>query len=262
MEHAQKLFSTRGGTMILAVIAAVIAGIAVLVYVTNYRDSVKTGGQPATVLVAKSLIPKGTPGETVALKQLYQAQTVRTSQLPEGAISDPASLRNRVAATDIYPNQKLTSADFTSTGGQLASTLTGRQRAITMPLGSAQGLVDTIHTGDHVDVYAGFNVSPVDSRGMPLAGGGQARPMMRLIVRNLRVLDVSTDSQTGRVSNITLRATPREAAELAFSSDNGKVWLVLRPPTGAAPSPPSPVTVETLMLGVPPVQAVRSFGGK
>lgn len=262
MEHAQRLFSTRGGTFILAGIAAVLAGIAVVVYVTNYRDSVKSGGLPATVLVAKSLIPTGTPGETVALKHLYQVQEVRTSQLIDGAISDPAGLRDRVAATDILPGAQLTATDFTTTGGQLASTLTGPQRAITIPLASAQGLVDTIQEGDHVDVYAGFNVTAVDSRGQPLAMGGQSRPMLRLIERDLRVLDVSTDSQSTRVSNITLRSTPRQAAELAFASDNGKVWLVLRPPTGATPSPPSPVTVETLMLGMPPVQIVRSLRGR
>jgi Flp pilus assembly protein CpaB len=262
MEHAQKLFSTRGGTMILAVIAAIIAGIAVVVYVANYRDSVKSGGLPATVLVAKSLIPTGTPGETVALKQLYQVQEVRTSQLLDGAISDPTGLRDRVAATDILPGAQLTAADFTTTGGQLASTLTGPQRAITIPLTSAEGLVDTIQDGDQVDVYAGFNVTPVDSRGQPLANGGQSRPMLRLIERDLRVLGVSTDSSTGKVSNITLRTAPRQAAELAFASDNGKVWLVLRPPTGATPSPPSPVTIETLMLGVPPVLMVHSLGGR
>src|SRR5437867_1326412 len=141
MEHAQKLFSTRGGTMILAGIAALLAGIAVFVYIHNYRSSVKSGGTAATVLVAKSLIPQGTPGEAVAKKELYQAQSIRESELKEGAISDPSSLSGRVAATDIFPGQQLTSADFTTSSGTLASTLSGRERAITIPIDGAHGMI-------------------------------------------------------------------------------------------------------------------------
>ncbi len=82
MELAHKLFSTRGGTLLLAGLAALLATIAVLVYLSNYRSSVKASGQPATVLVAKSLIPKGTPGAVVATKQLFQATTIRQSHAP------------------------------------------------------------------------------------------------------------------------------------------------------------------------------------
>ena len=52
------------------------------------------------------------------------------------------------------------------------------------------------------------------------------------------------------------------AAELAFASDNGKLWLALRPSAGAKASRPRIVTVETLLLGVPPVQMLKSFGGR
>ena len=63
-------------------------------------------------------------------------------------------------------------------------------------------------------------------------------------------------------SNVTLRTTPYQAEQLAFASDNGKVWLVLRPPTGAQPSPPSLIDVESLLLGVSPVTELHSFGAK
>jgi Flp pilus assembly protein CpaB len=263
MEHAQKLFSTRGGTMVLAGLAAVLAAIAVFTYIHNYRNSVQKGGTPATVLVAQSLIPKGTPGDAVATRQLYQAQTIRESQLREGAISDPVSLRGQVAATDILPGQQITDQDFTSAGGGLASELVGPQRAITIPIDSAHGMIGQLQDGDRVDVYAGFNVTPVDSLGRP-TGGGQARQVLRLIMQRITVLDVSKSSRTGGTSanQITLRATPRQAAELAFASDNGALWFVLRPPTGATPSPPSIVTAETMLLGVQPVAALHSLGGR
>jgi pilus assembly protein CpaB len=261
VEYAQKLFSTRGGTMLLAGGAAVLAAIAVFVYIHNYRQSVQTGGTPATVLVAKSLIPKGTAGQEIATKQLFQAQTIRESQLRDGAMSDPVSLRGRVAATDILPGQQLTAADFTSAQSGLVGQLAGAQRAITISLDESHGMVGLIAAGDLVDVYAGFNVSPVDSQGRPLSSG-QSRPVLRLIMQAVRVLQVNKASHFGgsNASSVTLQTTAYQAEELAFASDNGKVWLVLRPPTGAQPSPPSIVTVETLLLGVSPITALHSFG--
>ena len=58
---SSKLFTTRQGTVLLGVIAAVIAAIALIVYLNHYRNSVNSGGA-VRVLVAKSLIPKGTSG--------------------------------------------------------------------------------------------------------------------------------------------------------------------------------------------------------
>jgi hypothetical protein len=61
---------------------------------------------------------------------------------------------------------------------------------------------------------------------------------------------------------VTLQTTARQASELAFAADNGAIWLTVRPPTGAGVSPATLVTTETLLLGVPPVTALRAFGGR
>lgn len=254
MEHAQKLFSTRGGTLTLALLAAVIAGIAVFAYVTNYRDSVKSGGEPAKVLVAQSLIPEGTAGESVARNELYVAQDVRESQLREGALTDPASLRDRTAVADVYPGQQLTTTDFAPSGSALATTLAPRQRAITLAFDATHGITNSLNAGDRVDVYAIFNVQS-------LQGGGQAEPLLRLIIQNVHVVDVVKNGDSTS-AQLTFRVSPREAAELAFASDNGRLWLTLRPADRAKASPPSAVTVQTLMLGVPPVTVLKSLGAR
>ncbi len=250
MEHAQKLFSTRGGTLVLAGGAALLAAIAVFVYIHNYRDSVKQGGTAATVLVAKSLIPQGTPGDAVATKQLFQAHAIRESQLKNGAISDPASLRGRVAAVDIFPGQQLTAADFGASSGTLASTLSGRERAITIPIDGAHGMIGNLQAGDRVDVYAGFNVA--------------GKAVLRLIMQNIAVADLTTGNQFGGSSatQVVLRTTPVQASNLAFASDNGRLWFVLRPPTGGRLSPPTLVSVETLILRESPVRLLKSVGGR
>ena len=43
----------------------------------------------------------------------------------------------------------------------------------------------------------------------------------------------TTATNSGKDGNVTLRVTDKEAAEVAYASDQGKVWLVLRPTAGA-----------------------------
>jgi Flp pilus assembly protein CpaB len=260
VELVERLTSTRRGTLALAALAALLAGAAVLVYLNSYRHSLNTGATPATVLVAKQLIAKGTPGESVAATGMFTTTTIRESQLLNGAISDPVSLRGRVATHDIFPGQQLTTADFAVGGASVATALTKTQRLISIPLDTSHGLVGQVNAGDHVDIFAGFNVLPIDARGVPL-GSGQSRPVLKLIMQNVPVISVNKAAQ-GSNSNVSLKVSDSDAENLAFASDNGKLWLVLRPPSGAKPVPPRLVSVETLLLGVPSVVVQRSFGGR
>jgi Flp pilus assembly protein CpaB len=258
VELVERLTSTRRGTLALAALAALLAGAAILVYLNNYRHSINVGAQPATVLVAKQTIAKGTPGNAVAANELFTTTTIRQSQLLNGAISDPVSLRGRVAARDIFPGQQLTTADFVTGTSSVASTLTKTERLISIPLDSAHGLSGQVTAGDHVDVFAGFNLVAVDARGVPTQGG-QARPVLKLVLQNVPVVAISKAQGT---ANVSLKVSDLDAENLAFASDNGKLWIVLRPPSGAKPVTPRLVTVDTLLLGIPPLVAQRSFGGR
>jgi hypothetical protein len=50
---------------------------------------------------------------------------------------------------------------------------------------------------------------------------------------------------------ITLRAPEHRAAQLAFASDNGQLWIVLRPASGARTVNPGIVNVQTLLNAKP-----------
>jgi len=143
---------------------------------------------------------------------------------------------------------------------------TGTERAITLPFDSARGLIGTIRPGDHVDIYAGFDVVPVDRAGNPTGSGG--RPVLREIVADVPVVSVAGGTGAGLTgggssgTNIMFKVNATDAANLAFASDNGKLWLVLRPAYGAKPSPPNIVSAETLLLGLPPIQELKILGGR
>ena len=261
MELAARLVSTRRGTLLAAALIAVLAGASILVYLNSYRESLRAQGALVTVLVAKGTIHKGTSGSVVAAKSLYTATTIRESQLLEGAISDPATLRDKVATREIFDAAQLTAADFGAAGDSLAAQVTDRQRVVAVPLDSAHGLIDGIEPGNRVDVYAGFNVVPLGADGRPL-NGGQSRPMLRMILPNVAVLAVGENARGSGTTNVSLRVDDVDAAQLAFAADNGKLWLALRPSSGAKASKSGIVTIETMLLGVPPVQILRSVGGR
>lgn len=261
MQFATKVVSTRRGTLIAALLVALLAGAAILLYLNSYRSSLKAQSSLVTVLVAKQTIPKGTSGSVVASKDLYTVTTIRESQLLDGAISDPATLREKVALREIFEGAQLTVTDFGAAGDSLAAQLTDRERIVSVPLDSAHGLIGGIEPGNRVDVYAGFNVIPLGADGRPI-NGGQARPMLRQIFSNVPVVAVGEPARGSAATNVSLAVDDVQAAKLAFASDNGKVWLALRPSAGAKSARPGIVTIETMLLGVPPVQVLRSVGGR
>jgi Flp pilus assembly protein CpaB len=263
----QKLLATRGGTAAVAGAAALMAFLVFLLFMNRYRSSVDDSSEPVGVLIAKSLIPKGMSGDLIGTQELFQPTTAPKSQVKDGALTDPATLQGRVAVDDIYPGQQLTTGDFsTTTTDALDTKITADQRAVSIPLDEAHGLIGLVEAGDHVDILGGFNVVRVDRRGVPIQSGGAARPVMKLLMENILVLEVPADSGGGlgggsKQANVVLRLNDEQAAQLAFASDNGKIWLSLRPQSGASTPEPSFVTLETLLLGVKPVTVVQSFGG-
>jgi Flp pilus assembly protein CpaB len=259
---ATRLVSTRRGTLLAALLIALIAGASILLYLNSYRESLKTESALVTVLVAKKNIPKGTAGSVVAAKDFYTVTTIRESQLLEGAMSDPATLRGRVATREIFEGAQLRTSEFEAAGDSLAAQLTDRERVISLPFDAAHGLIDGIEPGNHVDVYAGFNVVPVALDGRPV-DGGQSRPVLRLILTDVPVLAIGEKAKgSSGKTNVSLGVDDLKAAEVAFASDNGKLWLALRPSAGATASRPDIVTVETVLLGVPPVQMLKLLGGR
>lgn len=241
VEIAQNLFTTRRGSLLMGATAAVLAGLVLIVYLHSYRNSVNTSAAPATVLVAKNLIQKGTPGDIIGTSDQFQVASVPKGQLQTGALTDPAALAGRVAVTDIYPGQQLTAGSFTyAPPGTLQTKITGADRAISLSIDAEHGMIGQITAGDHVDIFIGFSVQ----------GAGGTQPVIKLLMADVLVLRAPYSGGSGL---ITLRAPEHRAAQLAYAADNGQLWVVLRPASGARTVNPGIVNVQTL-LNAKPVQ--------
>ena len=233
---SSKLFATRRGTIMLGIVAAVLAAIALLVYLNHYRSSVNSGVQPMSVLVAKSLIQKGTPGDVIGSTKLFQVTSIPRDQVKNGAYVDPKTLTGQVATVDIYPGQQLTSADFViGNANALTQRLARDQRAVVVPLDSPSEVGGQIVSGDRVDIWVVLSAQ---------AANGVSRPVVRELLQNMYVLNAGTNG-----GNVTIRATPKESGMLIFASSNAKIWLVLRPAVGSTTTKPPQITSSDLVGG-------------
>jgi Flp pilus assembly protein CpaB len=252
MQTTRKILSTREGTLAVAGVAALLAVAVLLAFMHGYKRSVDVGAEPVTVLVAKGPLLKGSSGDEIATKGLFQATGFKREQVKEGAITDPGSLRGLVATHALVPGQQLTTSDFARPTDPVLSKLSEDQRAVTIPIDTAHGMIGQVQSGDHVDILAGFVVQD--------DGSTRPRPVLRTLLQDVEVLKAPPPGQAAgglgaqnQAQNIVLRVRDQDAAEVAFSSDNGKIWVVLRPQAGAHDAGPSLVTLQRLLVGLPPI---------
>jgi Flp pilus assembly protein CpaB len=232
--------SSRGGTLLVAALLSLLAGAALLVFLRQYREDV-TSSDRARVVVAASLVPKGTPGDVILEKRMYRIARVRTDDVRDGALTDPADLKGKAVTSDVFPGHQVTVSDLDDAEGKLPSHLADYDRAMTVPVDRAHGMVGKIGEGDRVDV-----ITTTDSQ-----TGGVT--IATVAVRGALVLAVPDGDGSGNASRqeqVTLRVPDRAAQTIAAAADGGKVWLVLRPPVGAR-SNRSDATATGAMNGKP-----------
>src|SRR5437588_8916127 len=112
VDIAHNLFSTRRGSILVGIGAAALAAIVVFVYLHNYRNSLNSSATPASVLVAKNLIQKGTPGNIIGQNSEFQVTSIPKRQLQLTALVDPHALIGSIHVPDIFPGQQRRPSDF------------------------------------------------------------------------------------------------------------------------------------------------------
>jgi Flp pilus assembly protein CpaB len=211
--------SSRAWAIALGVGAIVLAAILLVVYLDRYRARVGGENAPTPVLVAKQLIPKGTPGNIVASQSMYAPTTIPRKEVEVGAIADPSYLAGRAASADIFPGQQFTATDFAASDTlSVDSQITGDERAISVSLDNVRGSLSQIQIGDSVDVYTA------------IAGA------VKLFRPNIKVLAIPSVAGPSGGGNLVLKIKTKDAAQWAYAQDNTQLWFVLRPVIGAKPT--------------------------
>jgi len=226
----ERVGSSRGGAIAIGIVVAAIAAILLIVYITRYKSSVDSGAAAVPVLVAKNLIPKGTPGTVVATKQLYQNTSVPEDKVQDGAISDPNALAGRTAITDIYPGSQLTLSNFTAeASGALNAQLSGRERAITITVDPVKGSLANVASGDKVDIYTQLT--------------RDGRTVIQLFRAGVTVLQAPGSSG----GNVVLKVGTKDASNMLYAANQTTLYFVVRPASGVAPTPGSLADLNTVI---------------
>src|SRR5262245_36618599 len=227
---SRKLLSTRRGTIIVAALAGVAAIGVLLVFMSNYRDSVSSGAD-IRVLVAGTTIDRGTSGDVIADAQLFRPVQISDNDAVDGAVTDPSQIAGKVATEAIPEGQQLTSASFAPGADPIAGKLAGTQRAMTLPVGTAEGNIGQLEVGSRVDILAGFDAQ---------ISNGSAQAVTNVLARDVLVLRVPEEQSSGVGSTddkrVTVRVTDSQASRIASAADAGHLWLTIRPPTLAQDS--------------------------
>ena len=218
--------SSRSWAIAVGAAAVVLAAILLIVYLDRYRARVGGENAPTPVLVAKQLIPAGTPGTLVAGRSMYVPTTLPRKEVEVGAIADPQYLSGRAAAIDIFPGQQFTATDFAADPNTtVKSQITGVERALSISIDTVHGSLGQVAAGDSVDIYTA------------VAG------VVKLFRANVKVLAVPTPEG----GTLMLRVPTKDAANFAFVADNTQLWFVIRPVVGAKPTARTTANVTTVL---------------
>lgn len=240
----KSFLTTRRGTILVGIGAALVAAMLLLVYVGRYRSSVEATAAPTPVLVATKYIQKGTSATVLARQDLFQTRTIAKEHVLAGAVTDASMLRGRVATDTIYPGQQITQADFSPVKTAALNTqIAGVERGVSVPIGEGSALIGHIQARDRVDVYYAVNV---------VGGTGAGRSVVKLLFPNVLVLGAPGYAQAsggGGLNNIVLRLEGRDVARMLLATQEGELFFVLRPRTGAKPIKPELVGLPSLLVG-------------
>src|SRR5919201_4354056 len=159
---------SRATAILVAIVLAVLATVALVVYARSADQRAIAGEKPVKVLVAAKVIPANTTGE-----QAFNRGLVTTAELPRkavarGALSGVAAISGRVAAVDIQPGEQLLASRWveadSAQGSHLLPIPTGKQ-AIAIAVDLTRQVSGFVTPGDHVSVVASFEVHPTDAKG-------------------------------------------------------------------------------------------------
>ena len=255
--------------ILIAVALAGFAALLVTFYISNYKSSVQHNQASVTVLVAARDIPQNTAGVDVIGKGMLKTQQITRSSVVPGAISSADQIKSLVATQTTYAGEQITTARFGPQVQQgFPGQITATQRAVQVAGDPNQVLAGVIQPGDYVDFEGTVGVD---------LGGNNSFSFSRIVVRNLKVLAVSTaGGPTAKItaggtgsgnSAVLLRMTDQQAQKVmlivtAARASSAAYWaFLLRPGLKSQDSPSSVETPFTILTdGIPAATLKTALG--
>lgn len=226
-----------------AVIAAALAAFANYAYLSSVQDRAYDNAERLRVFVVGKDIPKGLPGEQALQEEFVKPDEIPREFRPGTAITDLATIRGKVAITNLSVGQVVVDGMFVDPKvAQItfAQRIPAGQVAITVSVDQVRGVAGLLVPGDKVNLLVSD-------------GGSQ-----RFLYQNVNIIAIGTSAapQAGEstvAANpgsglITFAVPPQSAARIALAAQGAGLYLTLVPPDNPAVAI-EPVSPENLFSG-------------
>lgn len=235
----------RSNLLLLVGVAAFVVGAALVVSILRNEDGGDGRRADGAVLVAAEAIPAGTSGADAVGKQLVTLRAVPANVRAADVLTDPSQLTGRVVDVAVAAGEQIKASSLRPMALRTgAITIPKGKQGVAVQLPFVNGVAGYVGAGDLVNVYG--NVV-----------GPDGKPVTKLVLGNVKVLDVSTeiaprvasDEARPASTNVTylLALDPNEAERVIYLAANAQVWLALADGDNApVPGTPGRTTADVL----------------
>jgi pilus assembly protein CpaB len=222
--------------IVIAVVLALVATVAMVVYVNGADRRAVADQQPVWVFVAKEPIKAGTSGEDAQNGDMIERREVARASAVVGAVRSPEQLKGRFAAVDIVQGEQLLlkrwvgSADV---AGRRLLPIPEHYQALSIGLDLQRQVAGFVTPGDRVSMLV-------------TRPRGDAGEETELLLQNVPVLAVGTTALAnaasqggGRVNQgkgsatvtaVTLAIKEKHVKYVVHAVEQGSIYLTLMPP--------------------------------
>ena len=235
--------------VVAAGVVSILLGL--MVYFAMSGDDEKAAEKPQTNLVQVVAAKQDIPERTVVKEDMLKVVEVPSELVPEGAFRDVADAVDHPTSTAIQQGDIMTSrkvyVDIRMAG--FTGIIPPDCRAVTIPINDVTGVSGFAHPGDYVDimVITGTKENGVNGRiilqdvlllginrtadlpNMPTGDSSKKDGDKKDDASAQNVGNVNTKASSDTMATATVDLKPADALKLAAASQEGTLYLVLRP---------------------------------
>jgi Flp pilus assembly protein CpaB len=255
---------SRGLVVAIAVVLAVAAAAAVILYTQGIKEEVG-GGQ--TVIVATQDIPPNTQLQPLVDQGVFTEIQIAEDALVAGALTSTEGLGAATTTQQIFANEQIPVSRLSTSEEPLNRLgISEGHMAVSVEIDAPQGGLGNVVAGDNVQVFATYQSvtvipgtlkqylrAPASASAAPQK---QLPPFTLTLIPTVKVLKIQNppvDVETGRSDSsriqVTLDLLPEDAQNLVFAQENARIWLGLLPPEEEGTSPDASTVPLELLLG-------------
>jgi Flp pilus assembly protein CpaB len=228
---------TLSRNLIISFVLAIAAAGALFAYTSQVRKSAESSTDTVTVIVATHEVSAGTTVDDARSQGNLSYQSVRQSDVADGAITSFGAVSGQVITESLYNGDQLTvnrvGAPRTQTP---AYQVTGNFRAIRVPFNRNSGMLSDLSVNDRVDVLTSYRTHDQVLTYL-------AVPDARVLEVDAPTLDTAVNSGSA-AGSVLLAVTEQQSLIIANALANSSgdqsannIWLALVGSTGATYQP-------------------------